>query len=173
MAFLKIMINLKILKNFDISSGIILLIFSLFLLFEIRSSEFSDISTGERAIGPKSAPIFLNLTIIILSLLLILNSFINNKDFNNNKKINLSLIVKKTQLIITVFIYLFLTDLIGYLLSTFLIIPLLLFIFQNKNIKKNILISFVSSLIYYIFFIKILGLHNPDPYFELFNLLSF
>jgi hypothetical protein len=59
------------------------------------------------------------------------------------------------------------------LLSTFIIIPLLLFIFQNKNFKKNLFISFVGTLIYYIFFIKILGLHNPDPQIEFFEVLSF
>tara|TARA_B100000780_G_C21060213_1_gene426092 strand:+ start:277 stop:780 length:504 start_codon:yes stop_codon:yes gene_type:complete len=167
------MINFKILKSYDVSSGIALLIISLFLLFEIRLSEFSDISTGEKAIGPKSAPTYLNITIILLSLLLISNYFFNKKNIINNSKLDLSLVFKKAQLIITAFLYLFLTDLIGYLLSTFIIIPLLLFIFQNKNIKKNLLISFFGSLIYYIFFIKILGLHNPDPQIEFFEVLSF
>ena len=167
------MINFKILKNYDVSSGITLLIISLFLLFEIRLAEFSDISTGERAIGPKSAPTYLNITIILLSILLIFNSFLNKNIIDNNSKFNLSLVLKKAQLIATAFLYLFLTDLVGYLLSTFIIIPLLLFIFQNKNFKKNLFISFVSTLIYYIFFIKILGLHNPDPQIEFFEVLSF
>jgi hypothetical protein len=167
------MINFKILKNYDVSSGITLLIISLFLLFEIRLAEFSDISTGERAIGPKSAPTYLNITIILLSILLIFNSFLNKNIIDNNSKFNLSLVFKKSQLIATAFLYLFLTDLVGYLLSTFIIIPLLLFIFQNKNFKKNLFISFVGTLIYYIFFIKILGLHNPDPQIEFFEVLSF
>lgn len=167
------MINFKILKNYDVSSGITLLIISLFLLFEIRLAEFSDISTGERAIGPKSAPTYLNITIILLSILLIFNSFFNKNIINNNSKFNSSLVFKKAQLIAAVFLYLFLTDLVGYLLSTFIIIPLLLFIFQNKNFKKNLFISFVGTLIYYIFFIKILGLHNPDPQIEFFEVLSF
>ena len=168
------MINFKILKNYDISSAIILLIISLFLLIEIRLSEFSDISTGEGAIGPKSAPTYLNITIIILSLLLIFNYFFNKKNIiYKNSKFDLHLIFKKVQLIASSFLYLFLTDLIGYLLSTFLIIPLLLFIFENKNIKKNLLISFVGALIYYVFFIKILGLHTPDPQIEFFEILSF
>ena len=167
------MINFKILKNYDVSSGITLLIISLFLLFEIRLAEFSDISTGERAIGPKSAPTYLNITIILLSILLIFNSFLNKNIIDNNSKFNLSLVLKKAQLIATAFLYLFLTDLVGYLLSTFIIIPLLLFIFQNKNFKKNLFISFVGTLIYYIFFIKILGLHNPDPQIEFFEVLSF
>lgn len=167
------MINFKILKNYDVSSGITLLIISLFLLFEIRLAEFSDISTGERAIGPKSAPTYLNITIILLSILLIFNSFLNKNIIDNNSKFNLSLVFKKAQLIATAFLYLFLTDLVGYLLSTFIIIPLLLFIFQNKNFKKNLFISFVGTLIYYIFFIKILGLHNPDPQIEFFEVLSF
>lgn len=167
------MINFKILKNYDVSSGITLLIISLFLLFEIRLAEFSDISTGERAIGPKSAPTYLNITIILLSILLIFNSFFNKNIINNNSKFNSSLVFKKAQLIATAFLYLFLTDLVGYLLSTFIIIPLLLFIFQNKNFKKNLFISFVGTLIYYIFFIKILGLHNPDPQIEFFEVLSF
>jgi hypothetical protein len=167
------MINFKILKNYDVSSGITLLIISLFLLFEIRLAEFSDISTGERAIGPKSAPTYLNITIILLSILLIFNSFLNKNIINNNSKFNSSLVFKKAQLIAAAFLYLFLTDLVGYLLSTFIIIPLLLFIFQNKNFKKNLFISFVGTLIYYIFFIKILGLHNPDPQIEFFEVLSF
>mgnify|MGYP006075038563 FL=1 len=167
------MINFKILKNYDVSSGITLLIISLFLLFEIRLAEFSDISTGEGAIGPKSAPTYLNITIILLSILLIFNSFFNKNIINNNSKFNSSLVFKKAQLIAAAFLYLFLTDLVGYLLSTFIIIPLLLFIFQNKNFKKNLFISFVGTLIYYIFFIKILGLHNPDPQIEFFEVLSF
>lgn len=167
------MINFKILKNYDVSSGITLLIISLFLLFEIRLAEFSDISTGEGAIGPKSAPTYLNITIILLSILLIFNSFLNKNIINNNSKFNSSLVFKKAQLIATAFLYLFLTDFIGYLMSTFIIIPLLLFIFQNKNFKKNLFISFVGTLIYYIFFIKILGLHNPDPQIEFFEVLSF
>jgi len=54
-----------------------------------------------------------------------------------------------------------------------LIIPLILYIFENKNLKKNLVISISGALIYYIFFIKILGLHNPDPYYEIFNIVSF
>ena len=168
------MINFKILKNYDISSGIILLIISLFLLFEIRLSNFSDISTGEDAIGPKSAPTYLNITIMLLSALLIFNCMFNKENIiKHNSKFNFSLVFKKVQLIAAAFLYLLLTNLVGYLLSTFIIIPLLLSIFQNKNIKKNLFISFVGSLIYYIFFIKILGLHSPDSQIEFFEMLNF
>ena len=47
------MINLNKFKNFNFSSGLILLIVSLFLLVDIRLTEFSDVTTGEGVVGPK------------------------------------------------------------------------------------------------------------------------
>ena len=88
------------------------------------------------------------------------------------ENIDLTLIFKKVLLILIAFLYLFLTNFIGYLTSTLLIIPLILYIFENKNLK-NLVISISGALIYYIFFIKVLGLHNPDPYYEIFNIVSF
>ena len=167
------MINLNKFKNFNFSSGLILLIVSLFLLVDIRLTEFSDVTTGEGVVGPKTAPTFLNIGIICLSILLIIGSFYNKDKSEQLEKIQLTLIFKKFLLILISFVYLFLTNFIGYLTSTFLIIPLILYIFENKNLKKNLVISVSGALIYYIFFIKILGLHNPDPYYEIFNIVSF
>ena len=167
------MINLNKFKNFNFSSGLILLIVSLFLLVDIRLTEFSDVTTGEGVVGPKTAPTFLNIGIICLSILLIIGSFYNKDKSEQLEKIELTLIFKKFLLILISFLYLFLTNFIGYLTSTFLIIPLILYIFENKNLKKNLVISVSGALIYYIFFIKILGLHNPDPYYEIFNIVSF
>ena len=167
------MINLNKFKNFNFSSGLILLIVSLFLLVDIRLTEFSDVTTGEGVVGPKTAPTFLNIGIICLSMLLIISSFYNKDKSEQLEKIELTLIFKKFLLILISFVYLFLTNFIGYLTSTFLIIPLILYIFENKNLKKNLVISVSGALIYYIFFIKILGLHNPDPYYEIFNIVSF
>lgn len=167
------MINLNKFKNFNFSSGLILLIVSLFLLVDIRLTEFSDVTTGEGVVGPKTAPTFLNIGIICLSILLIIGSFYNKDKSEQLEKIELTLIFKKFLLILISFVYLFLTNFIGYLTSTFLIIPLILYIFENKNLKKNLVISVSGALIYYIFFIKILGLHNPDPYYEIFNIVSF
>ena len=167
------MINLNKFKNFNFSSGLILLIVSLFLLVDIRLTEFSDVTTGEGVVGPKTAPTFLNIGIICLSILLIIGSFYNKDKSEQLEKIELTLIFKKFLLILISFVYLFLTNFIGYLTSTFLIIPFILYIFENKNLKKNLVISVSGALIYYIFFIKILGLHNPDPYYEIFNIVSF
>lgn len=167
------MINLNKFKNFNFSSGLILLIVSLFLLVDIRLTEFSDVTTGEGVVGPKTAPTFLNIGIICLSILLIIGSFYNKDKSEQLEKIELTLIFKKFLLILISFLYLFLTNFIGYLTSTILIIPLILYIFENKNLKKNLVISVSGALIYYIFFIKILGLHNPDPYYEIFNIVSF
>ena len=167
------MINLNKFKNFNFSSGLILLIVSLFLLVDIRLTEFSDVTTGEGVVGPKTAPTFLNIGIICLSILLIIGSFYNKDKSEQLEKIELTLIFKKFLLILISFLYLFLTNFIGYLTSTSLIIPLILYIFENKNLKKNLVISVSGALIYYIFFIKILGLHNPDPYYEIFNIVSF
>ena len=167
------MINLNKFKDFNFSSGLILLIVSLFLLVDIRLTEFSDVTTGEGVVGPKTAPTFLNIGIICLSILLIIGSFYNKDKSEQFEKIELTLIFKKFLLILISFLYLFLTNFIGYLTSTFLIIPLILYIFENKNLKKNLVISVSGALIYYIFFIKILGLHNPDPYYEFFNIVSF
>ena len=80
---------------------------------------------------------------------------IRAKSFQNNEKlenINLTLILKKVLLILITFLYLFLTNFIGYLTSTLLIIPLVLYIFENRNFKKNLVISISGALIYYIFF---------------------
>ena len=173
MAFFIQMINLNKFKNSNFSSGLTLLIISLFLLIDIRLTEFSDITTGEGVIGPKSAPSFLNIGIICLSTLLIISSFNNKYTSEQLENIEWRLIFKKFLLIVIAFLYLFLTHFIGYLTSTLLIIPLLLYIFENKNLRNNLLISISGALIYYTFFIKILGLHNPDPYYEIFNIVSF
>lgn len=173
MVFFLKMINLNKFKNFNFSSGLILLIVSLFLLVDIRFTEFSDVTTGEGVVGPKTAPTFLNIGIICLSILLIISSFSNKNTGEHLENFDLTLIFKKILLILIAFLYLFLTNFIGYLISTLLIIPLILYIFENKNLKKNLIVSVSGALIYYIFFIKILGLHNPDPYYEIFNIVSF
>ena len=148
------MFNLNKFKNFNFSSGLALLMISLFLLFDIRSTEFSDVTTGEGVVGPKTAPTFLNIGIICLSILLIISSFSNKNSNEKLEIIDLTLIFKKILLILISFLYLFLTNFIGYLTSTLLIIPLILYIFENKNLKKNLVISISGALIYYIFFIK-------------------
>ena len=102
-----------------------------------------------------------------------MSSFSNKNTSEQLETVEWTLILKKVILILIAFLYLILTHFIGYLSSTLLIIPLLLYIFENKNLKKNLAISVSGALIYYIFFIKILGLHNPDPYYEIFNIVSF
>ena len=97
------MINLNKFKNFNFSSGLILLIVSLFLLVDIRLTEFSDVTTGEGVVGPKTAPTFLNIGIICLSILLIIGSFYNKDKSEQLEKIELTLIFKKFLLILISF----------------------------------------------------------------------
>ena len=112
MAFFLKMNNLDKFKNFNFSSGLALLMISLFLLFDIRSTEFSDVTTGEGVVGPKTAPTFLNLGIICLSILLIISSFTNRNSDEMLENIDLTLILKKIILILIAFLYLLLTNFI-------------------------------------------------------------
>ena len=119
----------NLLKKYDFLSALILILFSTFLLFEIRLTDYSDASTGETSIGPKTAPTTLNITIIILSLLLIFTIFFKVNKINENNEIKFLFIGKKIFLCLTAFFYLFLTEYVGYIISTFVVIPIILHIF--------------------------------------------
>ena len=82
-------------KNVNFSSGVILLLVSSFLLIDIRITEFSDISTGEGVVGPKTAPSFLNVGIAILSILLIFNGYFSKNSQGHIEKFEWKLITKK------------------------------------------------------------------------------
>jgi hypothetical protein len=59
------------------------------------------------------------------------------------------------------FLYALLFHRFGYFISTFLITMAALFIFKNRTVSTIILISLSATVLFYFFFIVVLGVYDP------------
>lgn len=73
---------------------------------------------------------------------------------------NRFLFTRVIPLMISSFIYAYLFQWFGYLVSTFLILIPVLYLYGNKSIHKLLIISTVTTLLYYLVFIKALGIFD-------------
>jgi len=147
------------------------IISALFLVLAIQIE-----TTSEDLWGPKIAPLFLAGTLLILSIVASLGPIIRKGaretdeevDQENSGEGPVPFFKIALVLILGVF-YFFAISVLGYLISTIISLFLILLIFENSNLKKISIIAVVGSAIYYLIFIKLLGIF--DPGFKILDIL--
>ena len=74
-------------------------------------------------------------------------------------------------LMLSSFIYAFLFEWFGYLVSTFVIVIPVLYLYGNKSIRKLLITACIATIIYYLIFIKALGVFDEGGSIINFNQL--
>lgn len=133
-------------KKGNIISSVILICLSIFILIQAKTFP----KAGGNIPGPGFFPKILAIFLIGLSSALIILSYINKEDKKvvlidkNNSKVYLTI------LIIT--IYLILMNIVGFLISTPILLFVLILVYGMKGYIKNVIISvFITVVIYGVF----------------------
>jgi Na+-driven multidrug efflux pump len=135
--------------------GCIILLFSAFYGLTAFSFKLTFIADP---LGPSKYPILLSLFSLILSLYLIFapGNLVLEYKFN---VINRAILV----FIVSIFSYVFLLWLLGYVFATIIYMTFLGLIFGGK-LFKSFITAVVFSFIIYLFFVSLLKLHLPSCY---------
>lgn len=132
--------------------------------------------------GPKIAPLFLAGTMLILSVVAALGPILRKgppvsnytegdiEDSEPAPAADPVPVIKIVWVLLLGAFYFFAISMIGYLLSTVICLFLILLIFENTNLKKASLVAVVGAAVYYIAFIRVLGIY--DPGFKALDFLS-
>jgi putative tricarboxylic transport membrane protein len=135
--------------------GSVILLFSVFYGLTAFTFKLTFIADP---LGPSKYPILLSLFSLILSLYLIIspgNLALEYKFNVINRPISI--------FVISLFSYIFLLWLLGYVFATIIYMTLLGLIFGGK-LFKSFITSIIFSLTIYLFFVSLLKLHLPTCY---------
>ncbi len=147
-------------KSFDKISGVIFLLIS--ILFITESLQISGSAYGS-AVGPKIYPLILGIVLGLLSLRLLYETF---KQSSNSKE-KMTLDYKKFGIIfISALIYIFLLEIIGYVISTFIFLVIAFQVMERGKIISTLIISALFSFGVYVLYVQLLG--GALPKFSLF-----
>lgn len=140
----------------DRVAGVIILFLSIFYgltAFRFKLESVSD------PLGPSKYPILLSLFSIILSLYLLI--FPSKSDIMM-QKIN-AIDRHILTFVVSLFIYIFLLWLLGYILATIIYMIFLGLIFGGNFFKSSVM-ALIFTFTIYLFFVSILKLHLPTSY---------
>ncbi|MFJ8234510.1 tripartite tricarboxylate transporter TctB family protein [Ureibacillus sp. NPDC094379] len=147
-------------KTFDKGTGIILFIIS--ILFVVESFKISGSAYGS-AIGPKTYPLILGIILGLLSLRLLYESFKSKEESKEKADID----YKRFGIIfISAILYVFLLEIIGYVLSTFLFLLISFQVMEKGKILSTIIVSAIFTFGVYFMYVSLLG--GSLPKFSLF-----
>ena len=116
-------------------------------------------------IKPSFIPQIVTFLIIILGLVYLIREFIvvvRLRAGIRDIKIPRTLLVVVLPFSLLSFLYALLFHLFGYFISTFLITMVALFIFKNRIFSKIIVISLSATVLFYFFFIVVIGVYDPS-----------
>ena len=147
-------------KTFDKGTGIILLIIS--ILFVLESLKISGSAYGS-AIGPKTYPLILGIILGLLSLRLLYESFKSKAESKEKADFDYK---KFGVIFIAAILYVFLLEIIGYVLSTFLFLLIAFQVMEKGKILSTIIISAIFTFGVYFMYVSLLG--GSLPKFSLF-----
>jgi len=147
---------MKLKFNVDAYIGIGLFILSLIMYFFILPSQIKILTYGAYGLSPFVFPKIATLGIMFLSVVLVINSFWKLKEKQYSKMVPRSWVI-----MLFLIGYLFLIDLIGFLVASSVFLFALMMYLNRKNWLKYILVIFFFILINYIFFEKILKVMLP------------
>ena len=144
-------------KSFDKISGIVFLVIS--LLFISGSLKISGSAYGS-AVGPKTYPLILGIVLALLSLRLLYESFKKQAETEQKEKSQLD--YKNFGIIlISAILYVFLLELIGFVISTFLFLLVAFQVMERGKMIASIIISAVFSIGVYMMYVHLLGGNLP------------
>ncbi|MBD8026597.1 tripartite tricarboxylate transporter TctB family protein [Ureibacillus sp. Re31] len=147
-------------KSFDKIAGIVFLLIS--ILFISESLKISGSAYGS-TIGPKTYPLILGIVLGLLSLRLLYETF-KSKSESKEKS---TLEIKKFAIIfISAILYIFLLEIIGYVLSTFIFLVVTFQVMERGKIISTIIISAIFAIGVYAMYVQLLG--GALPKFSLF-----
>lgn len=135
--------------------GITVMVIGLFFLWAAESIPIS----GEDEFGARSLPRAISILIAVFGALWAGIHFVkwrNTETSNEPNPQNQYLVSRIMPLMASSFIYAALFQWFGYLVSTFLILIPVLWIYGNTNIRKLLTISAIATAIYYVVFIKLM-----------------
>lgn len=147
---------MKLKFNLDVYLGIGLFILSLIMYFFILPTQIKILTYGTYGLSPFVFPKIAILGIMFLSVVLVINSFWKIEEKQYSKMVPRSWII-----MLFLIGYLFLIDLIGFLVASGVFLFTLMIYLSRKNWLKYILVIFFFILINYIFFEKILKVMLP------------
>jgi len=142
---------MKLKFNVDAYLGIGLFILSLIMYFFILPYQIKILTYGTYGFSPFVFPKIAILGIMFLSVVLVINSVWKLKEKQYSKMVPRSWII-----MLFLIGYLFLIDLIGFLVASSVFLFALMMYLNRKNWLKYILVIFFFILINYIFFEKFL-----------------
>lgn len=147
---------MKLKLNVDACIGISLFILSLIMYFFIFPYQIKILTFGTYGLSPLIFPKMATLGIMFLSVVLVINSVWKLKEKQYSKMVPRSWII-----ILFLIGYLFLIDLIGFLVASSVFLFALMMYLNRKNWLKYILVIFFFIFINYIFFEKFLKVILP------------
>jgi putative tricarboxylic transport membrane protein len=126
-------------------------------------------------IGPRPVPMAIAGMIIALGLLQFVVTWatraksrkdsdlpVSGKGNGESPGLSKPAVVRMTALIIIGFAYIWLFAAIGYLLATAIAMAALLVIFGTHSAAKVVLMTAIGTAVYYIIFIRLMGIYNPS-----------
>ena len=144
--------------NKDQTFGIILLIFCLILWFFIRPTQ---ISTTKDAVYPR----FVNVWIAICGILLILKSWKSTEKIILYESKDEKGIIRVVATVIVFLIYIFMIDFLGFFISSFIFIIILMLSFGVRQWIKLISVPIIILLFLYFLIKKVLFFPLPEGIF--------
>jgi len=163
-------INLKAknLKRQDVIIGAILAFSSAVIYLLIRSSELHSVSTGEVGLSAAFFPELAFIFIFILSCILAILSYYTQRERQQpeiSKKFDSSQIKLVGTIYLVLLLYIILINIIGYYISSFVVLVTLFLVFRVKSWYKILPISIGLMVLVFFFFEKGLRVLLPRGFF--------
>ena len=140
---------------------------------------------SDHAVGPSAGPLFLAVSMIGMGVLIGVSALYYNsrrgqvsdalhanepdEDFGFRDSD-----LKRVAAVVALgFIYIFLFHALGYLISTLVVIPMMLWVFGNRRIGQIAILAVTGAVAYDYVFMNLMGLHDPaGAYFDLEEFLA-
>jgi putative tricarboxylic transport membrane protein len=130
-------------KKLNRISSIFLMAFSILICW--ASLKLGIGSLGN--MGPGFMPLLVSIILFILSLLILVGVGGGVQDKEENSSLSWRNLLKPGSLVIALFVYIFLLESLGYIVTTFLLMSHMLFMSEPKKRSKNIFIAAIVAIL--------------------------
>ena len=148
------------------------LVGAIFLAMALRIDASGVRTQAEALVGPTMVPVVIASLILVLGALELTASFIRHyrsrtdaalqgTESSKYAPLSATLLVRIATIVGIGFAYVWLLGATGYIISTALILPALLVLFGTRSAGKVALMTLSGTAIYYLVFIRLLGLYDP------------
>ncbi len=149
-------------KKARVISSVILLLFSIFFLFECKKLSHSGGLSAGLTLGPDFLPYALGILMLFLSILLFIQSIILGKEKKNKRFFPKWEGLKRIFCILGGLLgYVLFFERLGFILSTFLCLLLIMILLKRRRFLTIIIVSLTVTFGLYGLFITLLGISFP------------